>query len=167
MSGGVKGFGRWPMMAVLGTSLVLAGCQTTGQGATTGAMIGGLGGCAVGAAVADNSGQGCLIGGLFGAVAGAIIGDAIEREQQKKIVYQVARSGRGGSTGTFKNSKGQRVRYTAKVKKTYKKPSDSELTCREIEYAKQVDGSAAGTGSDTRCQVRLAGKPSWGLEDDA
>jgi uncharacterized membrane protein len=54
----------------------LASCTQTQQGAA----IGGLGGAAVGAAVAapGNRTEGALVGGAVGAVAGALIGAANE-----------------------------------------------------------------------------------------
>ncbi|WP_457941099.1 YMGG-like glycine zipper-containing protein [Mesorhizobium sp. 10J20-29] len=54
----------------------LAACSQTERGAA----IGGLGGAAVGAAVAapGNTAEGALIGGAVGAAAGALIGSANE-----------------------------------------------------------------------------------------
>ena len=54
----------------------LAACSQTERGAA----IGGLGGAAVGAAVASpgNTAEGALVGGAVGAVAGALIGSANE-----------------------------------------------------------------------------------------
>ena len=54
----------------------LAACSQTERGAA----IGGLGGAAVGAAVASpgNTAEGALVGGAVGAVAGALIGAANE-----------------------------------------------------------------------------------------
>lgn len=53
---------------------VVAACTPTQQGAA----IGGAGGAAVGAAVADDSVEGAVIGGAAGAIAGALIGRASE-----------------------------------------------------------------------------------------
>jgi len=55
----------------------LAACSRTEQGAA----VGGLGGAAVGAAVAGNPVQGAVIGGAVGALAGAVIGHASEAGQ--------------------------------------------------------------------------------------
>ncbi|CAM5429128.1 hypothetical protein MAUB1S_07261 [Mycolicibacterium aubagnense] len=55
--------------------LPLAACSQTERGAA----IGGLGGAAVGAAVAGNPVEGAVIGGAVGTVAGALIGNASER----------------------------------------------------------------------------------------
>lgn len=152
---------RFVTVGALVAALGLAGCQTGGKGATTGALIGGGVGCAAGAAISDNRGAGCLIGGAFGAIAGAIIGDAIEKQQRERVVYRAARSGGGASTGTFRNSKKQRVSYRAKVTDTYKKPFDNDLSCRSIQIDKTVDGKSAGSSTDKVCQVRVAGRATW------
>ncbi|MEX0407037.1 glycine zipper domain-containing protein [Aquibium sp. LZ166] len=152
---------RLAVAAVLFASLGLAGCETTGQGAAVGGVIGGTAGCGIGAAVASNSKTGCLVGGLVGALAGAMIGDAIEREQQRRVVYNAARSGGSASSGTFRNSKGQKVRFNAKTTKTTKKSSDPGLSCRSLEVTKYVEGSKVGTSSANQCQVRVAGEPTW------
>lgn len=52
----------------------LAGCSNTEKGAA----IGGLGGAAIGAAVAHDPAVGAVVGGAAGAVAGALIGNATE-----------------------------------------------------------------------------------------
>ncbi|UVK46741.1 hypothetical protein BPNPMPFG_002448 [Mesorhizobium sp. AR07] len=52
----------------------LAACSQTEKGAA----VGGLGGAAVGAAVAGDPVQGAVVGGAVGAVAGALIGHANE-----------------------------------------------------------------------------------------
>jgi len=62
------------MLIVLGA---LAACSRTEQGAA----VGGLGGAAVGAAVAGNPVQGAVVGGAVGALAGAVIGHASEAGQ--------------------------------------------------------------------------------------
>lgn len=56
--------------------LPLAACSQTEQGAA----IGGLGGAAIGSAVAapGNRAEGALVGGAVGAVAGALVGRANE-----------------------------------------------------------------------------------------
>jgi outer membrane lipoprotein SlyB len=61
------------LMALL---LPLGACSQTEQGAA----IGGLGGAAIGSAVASpgNRAEGALVGGAVGAVAGALIGRANE-----------------------------------------------------------------------------------------
>ncbi|WP_274628422.1 glycine zipper domain-containing protein [Arvimicrobium flavum] len=55
-------------------ALTVAGCSQTERGAA----IGGLGGAAVGAAVAGDAAEGAVVGGLIGATAGALIGNANE-----------------------------------------------------------------------------------------
>ena len=58
--------------------LAAAACTPTQQGAA----IGGLGGAAVGAAVAGNEVEGAIVGGAVGALAGALIGRASEGSNQ-------------------------------------------------------------------------------------
>jgi outer membrane lipoprotein SlyB len=55
--------------------LPLGACSQTEQGAA----IGGLGGAAIGSAVAGDPVEGAVIGGAIGAVGGALIGNASER----------------------------------------------------------------------------------------
>jgi hypothetical protein len=63
------------MMLLMALLVPLGACSRTEQGAA----VGGLGGAAVGAAVAGNPVEGAVIGGAVGAVAGALIGRASER----------------------------------------------------------------------------------------
>lgn len=65
------------LMIMLALALPLGACSQTEQGAA----VGGLGGAAVGAAVAGNPVEGAVIGGAVGAVAGALIGNATERDR--------------------------------------------------------------------------------------
>ena len=60
------------LMALL---MPLGACSQTEQGAA----IGGLGGAALGAAVAGDPAEGAIVGGAAGAIAGALIGQASER----------------------------------------------------------------------------------------
>ncbi|WP_315926335.1 YMGG-like glycine zipper-containing protein [Mesorhizobium sp. SP-1A] len=64
-------------LVLLALLLPLGACSQTEKGAA----IGGLGGAAVGAAVAGDPVQGAVIGGAVGTVAGALIGNASERGQ--------------------------------------------------------------------------------------
>ncbi|WP_199200807.1 YMGG-like glycine zipper-containing protein [Mesorhizobium sp. 113-3-3] len=64
-------------MLVLSLLIALAACSRTEQGAA----VGGLGGAAIGAAVAGNPVQGAVVGGAVGAIAGAVIGHASEAGQ--------------------------------------------------------------------------------------
>lgn len=56
----------------------IAACTPTQQGAA----IGGVGGAALGAAVAGDDLEGAVIGGAAGAIAGALIGRASEGSNQ-------------------------------------------------------------------------------------
>lgn len=62
-------------MLLMALLVPLGACSQTERGAT----VGGLGGAAIGAAVAGNPVQGAVIGGAVGALAGALIGRASER----------------------------------------------------------------------------------------
>ncbi|PBB24037.1 hypothetical protein CK228_28815 [Mesorhizobium sp. WSM4312] len=64
-------------MLVLSLLIPLVACSRTEQGAA----VGGLGGAAIGAAVAGNPVQGAVVGGAAGAIAGAVIGHASEAGQ--------------------------------------------------------------------------------------
>jgi Glycine zipper len=67
------------LIAAGGVALSVAGCQTDNPNdrALGGAVIGGVGGAAVGAAVSNHHpGRGALIGGAIGAVGGAAVGAA-------------------------------------------------------------------------------------------
>jgi len=55
----------------------LGACSQTEQGAA----VGGLGGAAIGAAVANDPVEGAVVGGAVGALAGAVIGHASEAGQ--------------------------------------------------------------------------------------
>lgn len=64
-------------MLALSLLIPLVACSRTEQGAA----VGGLGGAAIGAAVAGNPVQGAVVGGAAGAIAGAVIGHASEAGQ--------------------------------------------------------------------------------------
>jgi hypothetical protein len=65
------------LMVLMALLMPLGACSQTEQGAA----IGGLGGAAIGAAVANDPVEGAVVGGAVGAVAGALIGHANERGQ--------------------------------------------------------------------------------------
>ncbi|UVK41435.1 hypothetical protein LHFGNBLO_001094 [Mesorhizobium sp. AR10] len=64
-------------MLLLALLLPLGACSQTEKGAA----VGGLGGAAIGAAVANDPVQGAVVGGAVGAVAGSLIGRASETGQ--------------------------------------------------------------------------------------
>lgn len=64
-------------LIILSLLIPVAACSRTEQGAA----VGGLGGAAIGAAVAGNPVQGAIVGGAAGAIAGAVIGHASEAGQ--------------------------------------------------------------------------------------
>ena len=61
-------------LIILSLLIPVAACSRTEQGAA----VGGLGGAAIGAAVAGNPVQGAIVVGAAGAIAGAVIGHASE-----------------------------------------------------------------------------------------
>lgn len=75
------------VLIAVAAAATLAGCSQTERGAA----IGGLGGAAVGAAVANDPVEGAVVGGAIGAVAGALIGNANE---PGKCYYRDRRTGR-------------------------------------------------------------------------
>jgi hypothetical protein len=64
-------------MLLLALLLPLGACSQTEKGAA----VGGLGGAAIGAAVANDPVEGAVVGGAVGAVAGALIGRANEPDR--------------------------------------------------------------------------------------
>lgn len=72
------------LVAAATLALTLAACQTPGERAVGGALIGGAGGATIGAIAGGP--EGALVGGLLGAGAGAIIG-AGTAEQPRGCPY--------------------------------------------------------------------------------
>ncbi|MEO5756791.1 MAG: YMGG-like glycine zipper-containing protein [Mesorhizobium sp.] len=64
-------------LLIMSLLIPLAACSQTEKGAA----VGGLGGAAIGAAVAGDPVQGAVVGGAVGAIAGAVIGHASESGQ--------------------------------------------------------------------------------------
>ena len=66
-------------------ALVFAGCESK---AGTGAIVGGVGGAAVGGLIGSKSharaGEGALIGGAVGALGGALVGHGMDNADEKK-----------------------------------------------------------------------------------
>ncbi|CAM5769402.1 hypothetical protein LMIY3S_02825 [Labrys miyagiensis] len=74
-----------PILSATVFAMFLAACQTDDPGdrAVGGAVIGGVGGAAVGAAVSNrHPGRGALIGGAIGAAGGAAVGAATTPSQE-------------------------------------------------------------------------------------
>jgi hypothetical protein len=65
------------IMLLMALLVPLAACSQTEKGAA----VGGLGGAAIGAAVANDPVEGAVVGGAVGAVAGALIGRANEPDR--------------------------------------------------------------------------------------
>lgn len=64
-------------------SMVLAGCETAGQGTATGALTGGALGAGAGALMGRHSGTGAIVGGVAGAAAGGLIGNQMGAAKQR------------------------------------------------------------------------------------
>ena len=69
-------------------AVLLAGCQTTGNHATSGATFGALLGCATGAAIAHSTGQHAARGCAAGAALGAVTGYFVGRQQDLALARQ-------------------------------------------------------------------------------
>ena len=104
------------MLALVALLIPLAACSQTEQGT----VIGGLGGAAIGSAVASpgNRAEGALVGGAIGAVAGALIGQANERGQcryrdgyGRVYVAQCPREYRGYDDGYYDRRDYDRRKY--------------------------------------------------------
>ncbi|WP_102958791.1 hypothetical protein [Mangrovicella endophytica] len=78
--------------AVSALTLGFAGCTTVERDTGTGALIGGVGGAAIGAGVGGT--KGAVVGGLIGAGAGAVAGNVIGRSKTAGDCVYRDRSGR-------------------------------------------------------------------------
>ncbi len=77
----------------LGSLLPLSGCQETKENPrTSGAVIGGVGGAAIGAAVTKDRALGALLGGALGAGGGYLIGTQVAKnnDQHKNEAIQAS-----------------------------------------------------------------------------
>jgi outer membrane lipoprotein SlyB len=94
-------------------ALPLAGCESK---AGTGAIVGGVGGAAVGGLIGSKSharaGEGALIGGAVGALGGALVGHGMDKADEKKKDQTYASSSgeqhyhqRGDSTYTTNSNR--------------------------------------------------------------
>jgi hypothetical protein len=70
------------LASVLATALPLMACNTPGDRAAGGAVIGGLGGAGIGALASGGRAGGTLAGAAIGAASGAVIGAATAPPQQ-------------------------------------------------------------------------------------
>jgi hypothetical protein len=66
--------------AAIGSALVLAGCNSPGDRAAGGAVIGGATGALIGAAVSGGRPGATLAGAAIGATGGAIVGASTARQ---------------------------------------------------------------------------------------
>lgn len=73
-------------LAVLVFAGGLAACSPYGPEATTGALVGGASGAAIGAATTDST-EGALVGGALGAAGGAIVGQSLANRRDVVCEY--------------------------------------------------------------------------------
>jgi uncharacterized protein YcfJ len=79
--------------------MTLASCENTGPNTQTGAVLGGLGGAAVGGIIGNQSGrglEGAAIGAGLGALGGAAIGNSQDKrnaQAQQQYYYQQQQQG--------------------------------------------------------------------------
>lgn len=78
---------------MLGVAMVMALAACTN--AEKGAVIGGVGGAALGTAAGGNDTRNALIGGVVGAVAGALVGKAMDSNGNEREGYCRYRDRRG------------------------------------------------------------------------
>lgn len=95
------------IIVLLAATVIAGGCQTK---AGTGAIVGGLGGAAVGGLIGSKSharaGEGAAIGAAAGAIGGALIGHAMDKSDEKKAREQREQYDRGNSSYSYGSSSG-------------------------------------------------------------
>ena len=72
------------VLGVCGLLVPLAGCESK---AGNGAIIGGLGGAAIGGLIGNNNGSalgGAAIGGAVGALGGAVVGNEMDKSDRRE-----------------------------------------------------------------------------------
>jgi len=72
-------------------ALVLTGCESAGPSTQQDAVVGGLGGAALGGIIGHQSGrglEGAAIGGALGALAGGVYGNAQDQRRAEQIAYE-------------------------------------------------------------------------------
>lgn len=158
-------FSKSSVVAVLvGASFLVTGCATTGSRSGDRAALLGGSGAAIGAAIGSQNGAGgALAGAIIGGAAGLVVAgilDEIERRQMHEAQLEAARYGRS-SHRSFKNSKGQRVKASASVTRTYE---SNGIRYREMTTSISRDGGAASTSTATAHEVKSGGKTDWVIE---
>lgn len=74
---------KFLLAASILAALPLAGCNTPGERAAGGALIGGATGAAIGG-LATGRGSGALVGGALGAATGAVIGASTTPQERRR-----------------------------------------------------------------------------------
>lgn len=149
---------------LIGASFVVTGCTTTGSRSGDRAALLGTSGAAIGAAIGSQHGAGgAIAGGIIGGATGLIVAgilDEIERRQMHEAQLSAARYGRASSR-SFRNSKGQRVRTSAAVSRTYE---SNGIRYRELTTSISRDGGEASTSTVTAREVKSGGRTEWVIE---
>ena len=79
------------VMVALATALLFSGCETSGPNTQQGAVLGGLGGAALGGIIGHQSGrglEGAAIGAGVGALAGGVYGNAQDQKNAERLAYE-------------------------------------------------------------------------------
>jgi outer membrane lipoprotein SlyB len=141
----------------LACSLTVAACTDSQQRVAAGGVLGAVVGGAIGYAVAGP--RGALVGAAIGGVSGLVIADAIEQQRMREATLIAARSG-GGSTQSFRNSRGEAVVIRTRTVRTYTAPDNRRV--RVIERSVSRNGQAAGSNQVEAREVKLAsGASTW------
>ncbi|MGE4503752.1 MAG: glycine zipper domain-containing protein [Desulfovibrionaceae bacterium] len=120
------------MAALLGLSLVLAGCATKGQtGAGTGALLG----ATVGALTSKNKITGAALGAGAGLLLGYIVGNELDKADEKQIAQTLETTPSGQTTSWRNPDTG--YTYQATPRPAY---MENERIYRDVEIQSMVDG---------------------------
>jgi predicted lipid-binding transport protein (Tim44 family) len=145
------------MSVALVCGLSVAACTDSQGRVAAGGAIGALAGGAIGYAVGGT--RGALVGAAIGGVTGLVIADAIEQQRMREATLIAARSG-GGSTQSFRNSKGEAVVIRTRTVRTYTSPENQRV--RVIERSVSRNGQAAGSQQVEAKETKLAsGGTEW------
>jgi predicted lipid-binding transport protein (Tim44 family) len=141
-------------------TMSLAACTDSQQRVAAGGAIGAGAGALIGGALGGT--RGALIGAAIGGVTGLVIADAIEQQRMREATLIAARSG-GGSTQSFRNSRGDAVVIRTRTVRTYTTPERQRV--RVIERSVSRNGQAAGSNTYESKETKLAsGGSEWSAE---
>ncbi|MFP6597268.1 MAG: glycine zipper family protein [Candidatus Hydrogenedentota bacterium] len=75
------------LCAILGMTVLVTGCATTGESAGLGAILGAAAGAIIGNQ-SGNAGEGAVIGAVIGGLSGVIVNDVQKTRSEKKVSAQ-------------------------------------------------------------------------------